>query len=234
MKLTAISDIHGDLMDLKDLPEGDVLIIAGDILPDDYHPSGRDQVGTTRIDRQGWWFDQVFIPYLALLRTKFEHVIFSPGNHDFFFAAVMISGVTKDLPPGVHYLSETSVEINGVRFFGAGWNCTRGWAFAFDEEDHARKLKEVPSDTDVLIVHGPPYRADFEELTHFTSPVFGLWLKKQNHLQAVICGHVHEAFGFYPGKPPLWVVSVKNRLYRTVNPATQIEVTPHADPTYRQ
>ena len=33
MKFVALSDIHGYLIPMEELPEGDVLLICGDILP---------------------------------------------------------------------------------------------------------------------------------------------------------------------------------------------------------
>lgn len=236
MRIIAISDLHGDLIDLKDLPEGDVLVIAGDVLPDDFHPPGRDQVGTSRIDRQGWFHDDVLVPWLRHLKTRFPSIILVPGNHDFFYQAVMISGVAKTLPEGVTYLSETTVEVGGVKFFGAGWNLTTGWAFALLEEKIEEKCGEIPLDTDVLIVHGPPFNKEYPPLHHYTSSALAKYLTLNRGIKVVITGHVHEAYGVYPvasipGHPIVYVVSVKDRNYRTVHPPTVIDIeVPKNDP----
>lgn len=76
MRIVAISDLHGDLIPVADLPEGDTLVIAGDVLPEDFNPPRHGfGVGTTRIMRQGMWFDEVWVPYLAALGERFTHVL---------------------------------------------------------------------------------------------------------------------------------------------------------------
>src|SRR6187431_78878 len=149
MKLVCISDIHGDIVQDKDLPDGDVLIMAGDLLPDGYRPVNREIAGSTRIIQQGWWYDDVFLPWLSHLSRRYKDIIFIGGNHDFFFQAAMISGINKHLPERVHYLNETSIELEGVKFFGAPWNGTRMWAFCLDEEGYWDKLSQVPTGIDV-------------------------------------------------------------------------------------
>ena len=224
MKLVAISDLHGDQIPPNDFPDGDVLVIAGDVLADDYQPPGRDIVGTSRILRQGWFFDEVWIPYMEQLGEKYSAVLWIAGNHDFFLQAISAKRIQHSMPPGVHYLQESSIVLDGVKFYGAPWNMTMGWAFALDDEpEHAVKLGNVPADTNVLIVHGPP-RIEGMPGFHYTSEAFGDWLGL-TPLKAVICGHIHEAYGTYQiGTTPVYVVSSKNRNYELVNPPVEIEI----------
>ena len=237
LTIIATSDLHGDLPDPKTMPEGDVLVLAGDLLPDDYwSPLSPPGVGSTRILRQAQWFDEVFIPWLPevkMLRVdkkgkwikRYNDIIFIGGNHDFALQAMLKEGIDKKLPKHVHYLSESSVVIDGIKFYGAGWNMTRGWAFCHDEEDHEEKLRYVPDDTDVMVIHGPPHIGAIDELAiHWCSPAIRMWLAKRK-IKAYICGHIHEAFGEYKiGETPVYVVSRKDRMYRDVNPFVTIDI----------
>ena len=223
MKIIAISDLHGDTIPPDDLPNGDVLVIAGDILPDDYTPEGRDQKDSSRVLRQGWWFNDIWIPYLVELRTKFPSVVWIAGNHDFYFQGYLRDSVEDQMPNGVHYLRESNVVIDGIKFYGAPWNMTRGWAFAIDEREYAQKLGEMPTDVDVLITHGPP-KVDGMPGVHWTSQILGDWIEL-TPMKAVICGHIHGAYGEYAiGDTPIYVVSSKNRNYELVNPPLEIEI----------
>ena len=225
MTIIGISDLHGDLIPVEDLPDGDVLVIAGDVLPDDYHFAYKDVIRTSRIDRQGKWFDEVWVPYLVTLRGKFANVLWIGGNHDFYLQAIMSPFIKERMPAGVHYLVEDAVTIDGVRFYGAPWNCTRGWAFWLSEEEHAARLATVPGDVDVLITHGPPAHLTMKGV-HYCSAELGQWVREHSStLKAVICGHIHEAYGTYKmWGVPVYVVSSKNRDYELVNKPVVIEI----------
>lgn len=224
MKIIAISDLHGDVIPPNDLPDGDVLVIAGDVLPDDYKPVGRDWLGTSRTIRQMWWYDDVWLPYLESLTAKFDFVLWIGGNHDFYLQAQQAKHLQEMMPKRVEYLCESWTIIDGVKFYGAPWNCTAGWAFYLDDpEGFDEKLPHVPDDTDVLVVHGPP-KVDRMPGFHWCSHALSDWVAT-HPLKAVICGHIHEAYGEYRIlTTPVHVVSSKNRNYELVNPPVEIEI----------
>jgi Icc-related predicted phosphoesterase len=226
VKIIAISDLHGDLPKPEDLPSGDVLIIAGDILPDDYIAEA-GSVGTTRVMRQGLWFDSILVPWLRVVKSRYKKVLWTGGNHDFFLQSMISHSIRAVMPEGVHYMVEEDLTIDGVKFFLAPWNTTKGWAFCLDEEDHYRRLAQLPGDIDVMVTHGPPYTAGFNgQLEYFTSPALSHYIREnQKTLKAWICGHIHEAYGVYRmWDVPVYVVSSKDRDYRSVNPPVIIEV----------
>ena len=70
MKCVALSDLHGDLP--EDIPECDIVIIAGDILPLNIQ---RDKIKSTA------WLCNEFKNWCNFL--KCSKVIFIAGNHDF-------------------------------------------------------------------------------------------------------------------------------------------------------
>jgi Icc-related predicted phosphoesterase len=235
MKLVCTSDIHGDLPDPTTMPSGDVLVLAGDLLPDDYKVPWYATGTSTRIERQGWWFKHVFIPWLAEVKhiipedkagewpRRYKKIIFTGGNHDFFLNAMLPSGIRRMLPNSVFYLDESSVEIDGKVFWGAGWNMTPGWAFAHTEDEFAEKLRYLPAKIDVMVVHGPPKHMLISG--HYCSKTLTEHLIKRSDVKAFICGHIHEAYGTYQvGSIPIYVVSRKNRNYKDTNPFVEITI----------
>lgn len=71
MKITAVSDLHGNLIDIE---ECTVLLICGDISPLDIQ---KDYIQMTK------WFFNDFYNWICNLPC--EYIIFTPGNHDFWF-----------------------------------------------------------------------------------------------------------------------------------------------------
>ena len=67
-KITAISDLHGDLPKIDSC---DILLICGDTVPLNCQRSGQE----TRK-----WLKQEFLPWVDKLECK--HVLIIPGNHD--------------------------------------------------------------------------------------------------------------------------------------------------------
>lgn len=110
MQIIAISDTHGKHRHLS-VPEGDVLIHAGDI-----SGSGRkDQV----VDFMEWFTEQ-----------NHPHKIFIAGNHDFFFERAGLEEICSIIPKSIIYLNDSGIEINGIKFWGSPitpW--FNSWAF---------------------------------------------------------------------------------------------------------
>lgn len=142
MKVTFISDTHTK-HELLDLPGGDVLIHAGDLMNSGY-------VKQDIIDFVNWFKDQ---PY--------KHKIFIAGNHDRMFEDLpdIAMNLLKDSANDkVTYLQDSEIIIDGVKIYGAPWQPEfHGWAFNLPRcgEDLENKWKNIPKDVDILITHGP-------------------------------------------------------------------------------
>lgn len=142
MRIVCISDTHGGGCALSSsviqVPHGDVLVHAGDL-------TGRGRLD--QVQREMQW----------LASLPHRHKIFVAGNHDFFFEKTpeMIPAV---VPPGITYLQDAGVVIDGISFWGSPWQpefC--GWAFNLPRgEELAKKWAMIPENIDVLITHGPP------------------------------------------------------------------------------
>lgn len=137
MNLVCISDMHS-LHPSKPIPNGDVLVVAGDFC------------------NKGYYMDVLkFNSFLKGLPHKNKVVI--AGNHDIIFEEDL--NLAKSLlDDSIHYLQDSEVVIDGVKFYGSPWQPEFfNWSFNLPRGE---KLKEkwdmIPVDTDILITHGPP------------------------------------------------------------------------------
>lgn len=95
MNILHLSDTHGAHRSLGSLPEADVIVHSGDIA---MNGSSSEVLDFMR------WFSA--LPY--------AHKIFVAGNHD----ACLYGAVIDGLDSNCHYLCNSSVEIDGVTFYG--------------------------------------------------------------------------------------------------------------------
>jgi len=184
MRMTFISDTHGRHEHLTSkaynniLGSGDVLVHAGDCTN-----VGKLYEITQFLD----WFSN----------TDFKHKIFIAGNHDFGFEVV------HDIAPeykekGVHYLFDSEVVIDGVKFYGSPWQPEfYNWAFNLPRgEKLAEKWKNIPGNTDILITHGPAHgmldHTPQGELVG-CKDLFNRVMEVQPKIH--VCGHIHWAYG---------------------------------------
>ena len=158
MKILHLSDTHGLHHQIKDLPEADVIIHSGDIS----HNGDENEV----LDFLNWYIE---LPY--------RHKIFVTGNHDL---CLWDAEGIEDLPDNLYFLQDRGVEIDGMKFFGLGY-------------DHSEQL--IPDDTDIVVTHEPPVMIlDRSAGTHWgNAPLRNRIydVKPRYHL----FGHAHESYG---------------------------------------
>jgi Icc-related predicted phosphoesterase len=141
MKLVCMSDTHGKHRQLQ-VPEGDILIHAGDICLA-FGGSGK-QLLNQILDFDAW---------LGTLPHK--HKIVIAGNHDFPFLAGKREA--QCLLSNAVYLQDSGITIEGLNIWGSPW---QPWHhdFAFNlREEIAEKWALIPEDTHVLVTHSPPF-----------------------------------------------------------------------------
>jgi predicted phosphodiesterase len=176
LRIVIVSDTHG-YHDVVKVPDGDVLIHAGD---------GCSRGTPEQIDA---WMS-------ALRRLPHAHKLVIAGNHDRLFETD--PEVARPLTHGLTYLQDSDVVIEGLRFWGAPWQpWFLSWAFNLQRgPEIAEKWSLIPEDTDVLITHGPP--AGILDETFDGRPVGCEDLLRtieriQPRLHAF--GHIHEGYG---------------------------------------
>ena len=142
MKIVHISDTHGCHHQLRNLPEADVAVHSGD-----FTINGSQEEA---FDFMNWFCD---LPY--------KHKIFICGNHDDCLYGANIEGLDSN----VHYLCNSEVEIDDVTFYGIPM-------FMRDciSEKQLYNYRQIPSNTNVLITHTPPFGIlDFDDGINYGS-----------------------------------------------------------------
>ena len=95
------------------------------------------------------------------------------------------------------YLEDTSVDVNGYRIYGSPWQPEfYDWAFNLPRGEPLRKRwADIPVDTDILLVHGPP--AGYVDITPVgrKGDADLLTAIQLRSIPVVVSGHLHMAHG---------------------------------------
>jgi predicted phosphohydrolase len=206
LRLVCMSDIHS-LTPVVPIPEGDVLIIAGDIC------------GYGTLDEL-----KAFDAFLCGL--PHPHKLLVAGNHDWPFARVPQQAIA--LLRNATYLKDSGIEIDGLKFWGSPWQPEFfNWAFNLPRgAPLARVWAQIPEDTDVLITHGPPYgildRIDDGE--HVGCEELRATLPRVRP-RVHVFGHIHEDYGVLEQDGTTFInASLCDGRYRPVNAPIVIDV----------
>lgn len=166
---------HGTLV----VPDGDVFIHAGDMC------------------RRG---DLAELAAAAdwILRLPHRHKVIVAGNHDWAFANE--PRAAREMFFGVHYLEDSELTLDGVRFYGSPWQpefCN--WAFNLPRGALlAAVWAKIPRGIDVLITHGPP--EGFGDRTTLTSRAGCADLRArvaEVEPRLHLFGHIHQDGGVW-------------------------------------
>jgi len=153
MQFVAISDTH---LAKPSLPEGDVLLHAGDLALEGTLPE---------LSGAAAWLEEQ-------KRAKgYEHVIVIAGNHDWPFQRE--PGLARQIMQerGLLYLEDSALTLDGERaldgftpapgritIYGSPWQPEfMGWAFNLRRgQSLADKWSLIPAGVDILLTHTPP------------------------------------------------------------------------------
>ena len=219
IRLVIISDTHGKHSQIKhalgDIPEGDILIHAGDI----------SNVGEEYDVRRflSWFYEQSH-------HTK----IFIAGNHDFLFeneklmSTEMIEEFQKK--SDIRYLEDTSTEVEGLNFWGSPVTPPFfNWAFMRKDVKIVKHWEYIADDTDVLITHGPP--KDILDYSRYGNENCGCPYLRMRVLKIKplvhIFGHIHGEYGTHVENDTLFInASTLNERYMVRNKPIVVDVDP--------
>lgn len=199
MRLTILSDTHTrhGLIPMSDLPGGDAILHAGDIMNSGYNKNDILDFCT--------WFESL---------KQYDAKIFIAGNHDRMF---------EDDPEGareiverflnIDYLQDEQLTLygdgpngdipeNNIRIYGSPW---QPWFYdwAFNVERNSLKLagkwEAIPDNTDILVTHGPAFGTlDTVAGRQYDNLGCELLAERIERLKPKIhiCGHIHSGYGY--------------------------------------
>ena len=170
-----IADTHGMYRDIN-IPDGDVLIHAGDI-------TMHGKLSELN-DFNDWLGEQ---PH--------KHKIIIAGNHDWCFERQKEASI--NIITNAVYLEDQAIEIEGHKFYGSPWQpWFLSWAFNLQRGEEIQKQWDLIShDIDVLITHGPAFGI-LDKVARASVGCENLLSRIEEIKPKVhICGHIHEGYG---------------------------------------
>ncbi len=183
VRVCCISDTHTEAQNIPGgIPPCHILIHAGDI-------TYRGE--TDKLLKFDDWGAKISLPK--------ERKICIAGNHDISFerepelARAHIQQWT--------YLQDEATEVLGLKIYGSPWSTEfypESWAFNHQRgAAAAARWASIPEDTDILVVHGPPYgHGDRTRGKHVGCVDLANRLKVVRP-QLTVCGHIHEDYGVF-------------------------------------
>jgi len=188
MRITILADLHGFLP--EEVPPCDLLILSGDL-------TGGNWTGASDGTEAKWnaWLCGEFREWLHGL--EYKKCVIVGGNHDTVLLKFS-NAFDWAWKENATYLCDSGTDFNGVKIWGAPWvkkfDCL---AFNLDPVALAKKWALVPSDTDILVCHGPPFMAG-DKVQHDHVGDTNLRRRiEEIQPRLVTCGHIHEARGLY-------------------------------------
>ena len=180
VRLVCVSDTHLAEDKLK-VPDGDVLLHCGDIL-----------MQSTLMSKEK--VSKGFRKFLSWIGNQpHKHKIFILGNHD---AALMDLGhdyIKSKCPPGVVYLQNTDTTVCGLKIWGTPHSVGGSSNYAFQYKSANGLWDSLPSDTDIIMSHGPALCIGGDHLSK--TDEFIKKIKRSTDVKLHLCGHLHWAYG---------------------------------------
>ena len=211
MKVVLVSDTHRFHDDLE-LPEGDMLIHAGDFCG---HGS------PVQVSDFARWLEG----------QDYKYKIVIAGNHDELFEHYPDARKLLE-ERGITYLQDSGTTIEGLYFWGSPWQpefCN--WAFNLPRgKALAKKWAMIPESVDVLITHGPPYSI-LDQIDKRNCPEHLGCHDLYDRVKIVkpklhVFGHIHGSAGQEVRGDTLFVnASICDERYDPINPPIVVDLS---------
>ena len=229
MRITLISDTHTKHDELSwdpsDLPGGDLLIHAGDIMNSGYSASN--------ITDFCKWFDGL---------EQYDHKVFIAGNHDRMFENVPEQAMEiVNSYKNITYLQDDWAKVGDddfmAKIYGTPWQPEfYNWAFNLPKGGPGlmSKWEAIPEDTDILITHGPPQEHLDMSGPPYNEPNLGCALLREKVDEQPpkihVFGHIHGGYGYkFHNGTHFFNASILNERYEYVNKPVTFDWNPNTN-----
>jgi len=209
LKCIAISDTHTK-HHYYEIEECDILIHAGDISSTGKMHNIEDFVE---------WFS----------KQPAKHKILIAGNHDFNFENKSKKETLKLLKKyNIIYLENSFTVIEGIKIYGTpDQPYFYNWAFNKTSDELTESYSNIPSDTQILVTHCPPYGIldSVPGAGNVGSEELMKELEMNKNIKYNIFGHIHEGYGTEKiGDVTFINASLLDAKYRPVNEPITFEI----------
>lgn len=213
VRVVFMSDTHDRWPAPGEIPEGDILVHAGD-----HTMMGED----SPLIEAGY----------RLRQLPHKYKVFIAGNHDWMFQtnreyAKQAMGVGER---GMIYLENEGIELMGLKFWGSPQQPEfNNWAFNVKRGPDIRKYWDmIPEGLDVLITHGPPRgvldKSGFPPFESCGCDDLAVAVREK-YPKVHVFGHIHGGYGMditTPGKDEyhqtvFYNASLVNEQYKLTN-----------------
>ena len=228
MKIIAMSDFHGDL--IENIESCDVVCICGDFLPLEIQ---RDSQKSLK------WLKNDFLPWCQSLECNY--VLIVSGNHDFIFDEKLHKNSTWDKLcklfnnfDKVKWIDNKEIIIDNIKFYGCPYTIgPTGWANYCPDQLHP--YEDIPKDTDILLVHQPPIGMvgtvnQLDAINYMTCygsfSMMNKLLMPECNIKYLFCGHIHTGLHSEEliGNTKCYNVSLKDENYKLSFPYKILEI----------
>jgi Icc-related predicted phosphoesterase len=183
---------------LPEIPETDLLLIAGDISPIQFDDDPKTQRA---------WMNSVFVDWLR--RVPARETVWIAGNHDTWIWRDSGIGPKLSHLPTVTYLQDHWTTVGGLKIYGTPWTQGIGlpnswWAFdLLTIPGGTDPFAAIPENIDIVVAHSPPRGiGDLVPRGGHVGSEQLLQRLEEISPKLVVTGHIHEDYGvrrLHPG-----------------------------------
>lgn len=191
-KCLHISDTHGFHNQLRiEDDKYDYIFITGDVTNSKDTKKNKEELDS-------------FLSFIVNVKVKKE-IIMVPGNHDVSIERLNLKNYVESF--GVRcliheeYVIENKISNTTFKIFGTPYTPTHGenWAYMRDRNKLSEYWKDIPDNTDMLLVHGPPkgvldlsYRQEDNHIERCGDKSLLNRLNELKQCRYILFGHIHD------------------------------------------
>lgn len=192
LRIVCVSDTHSQ-HEMVQLPPGDILVHTGD-----FSMKGREN----EVRAFNKWLGKIPFKHKVVVAGNHE-VTFEDQNepqirHIFGLEAQPSSSEMKKLLTNCTYLQDSFCEVEGLKIYGTPHQPVFfNWAFNREDEQRQKLFSAIPSDSDIVLCHGPPYNIldKVHDGQHVGCPIMRKEMLERVKPKLMVFGHIHEDHG---------------------------------------